>query len=58
MRYLSVTEIAEKCGFETIHKMDGIFKKVCGETPSEFRRNFRKNNCFDFEDKAPKVFYE
>ena len=36
-----VTEIAEKCGFESGSYFSKIFKRVTGNTPSDYRKKFR-----------------
>lgn len=41
--YYSVTEIAEKCGFDDVSYFVRFFKKNVGVTPGEFRRQLLKN---------------
>ncbi len=35
---LSVSEIANRLGYSSVHHLSNQFKKVCGMTPTEFRR--------------------
>ena len=35
---LSVTEIALVCGFDNSNHFSTAFKRICGVTPSEYRR--------------------
>ena len=39
---LHLTEIAEKTGFKSLRSMNELFQKAHGETPSEYRKNFKK----------------
>jgi AraC-like DNA-binding protein len=44
---LSINEIAEKVGFYNISYFQTLFKKLCGETPNNFRKaKKQKNNVF------------
>ena len=36
---LSITEIADKCGFADSNTMGGTFKKIMGEAPGSYRKN-------------------
>ncbi len=36
---LSITEIADKCGFADSNTMAGTFKKIMGEAPGSYRKN-------------------
>lgn len=36
---LSITEIADKCGFADSNTMGGTFKKIMGESPGSYRKN-------------------
>lgn len=36
---LSITEIADKCGFADSNTMGGTFKKIMGEAPESYRKN-------------------
>lgn len=40
---LSVAEIGYSCGFNNLSNFNRIFKKRKGQTPSEFRENYRRN---------------
>ncbi len=35
----SVTEIAEQCGFKSVHYFSRVFKKKTGRSPADYRRN-------------------
>ena len=43
---LSVTEIALRCGFQSIRTFNEVFLEKTGATPSAFRKGIWKNNCF------------
>ena len=51
--YLSISDIAEDCGYDDPNYFGRIFKKYYGVTPSAARKNFIKNSNF-----TPKLFYE
>ena len=36
---LSITEIADKCGFADSNTMGGTFKKIMGEAPGSYRKS-------------------
>ena len=36
---LTVREIAERCGYSSEYVFMRQFKKYCGQTPSEYRKN-------------------
>ncbi|MBE6912163.1 MAG: helix-turn-helix domain-containing protein [Ruminococcaceae bacterium] len=54
---LSMTEIAGKCGFGTIHYMTRVFKSEENISPTEFRRRF-KNKYAIMLDAAPVSYYD
>jgi len=54
---LTMTEIAEKCGFETLYRLERIFKKDEGCSPTEYRSRFRHKYNVMFET-APGTFYQ
>lgn len=54
---LSMTEIASKCGFCTIHYMTRVFKTEENISPTEFRRRF-KNKYAIMLDAAPVSYYD
>lgn len=54
---LTMTEIAEKCGFETLYRLERIFKKEEGLSPTEYRSRFRHKYTVMF-DAAPGTFYQ
>lgn len=54
---LSMTSIAEKCGFGTIHYMTRVFKSEENISPTEFRKRF-KNIHAVMLDAAPESYYE
>lgn len=54
---LTMTEIAEKCGFETLYRLERIFKKEEGLSPTEFRNSFQQKYTVMFE-KNPKTYYQ
>ena len=37
-KFMSMSEIAEKCGFQTIRNFNRIFKKITGKTPNEYKK--------------------
>lgn len=53
---MNMTEIAEKCGFGTIHYMTRVFKSEENMSPTEFRRRF-KNSHAVMLDAAPVSYY-
>lgn len=54
---LTMTEIAEKCGFETLYRLERIFKKEEGISPTEFRNRFRHKYTVMF-DMQPETYYQ
>ena len=36
---IGITEISSRCGFESIRSFNRTFKRLCGVTPSEYRKN-------------------
>ena len=54
---MTMTEIAVKCGFETLYRMERIFKKEEGLSPSAFHRCFRNRHAVMF-DQNPETFYQ
>lgn len=54
---LTMTEIAEKCGFETLYRLERIFKKEEGISPSEYRSRFRNKYTVMF-DTTPGTYYQ
>lgn len=39
---LPMEQIADNCGFKTVQYFNRAFKKVCGQTPGEYRKNTAK----------------
>lgn len=54
---LTMTEIAEQCGFETLYRLERIFKKEEGISPTEYRSRFRNRYTVMFE-KNPETYYQ
>ena len=54
---LTMTEIAEKCGFETLYRLERIFKKEEGISPTEYRTRFRTKYTVMFEQN-PETYYQ
>lgn len=54
---LTMTEIAEQCGFETLYRLERIFKKEEGISPTEYRSRFRNKYTVMFE-KNPETYYQ
>lgn len=54
---LTMTEIAEKCGFETLYRLERVFKKEEGISPTEYRSRFRNKYTVMFE-KVPETYYQ
>ena len=52
---LTMTEIAIKCGFETLYQMERIFKKEDGISPTAFRHAFLHQHAVNFGEQ-PKTF--
>ncbi|MEY4384631.1 MAG: hypothetical protein RI995_2173 [Bacteroidota bacterium] len=40
MRDVSIAEVAEQCGFESLSYFNRVFKKIVGENPSKYRSKF------------------
>lgn len=51
---LSMTEIAVKCGFESLHRMGRVFKSEEKTSPSDYRYRFKHSYSVDF-NVAPKI---
>ncbi len=43
----SVVDVAEACGFGTVHYFTTAFKRTCGITPGAFRKRSREGKGFD-----------
>lgn len=54
---LTMTEIAAKCGFETLYRLERIFKKEEGISPTEYRSRFRNKHTVMFET-TPGTYYQ
>ena len=54
---LTMTEIAEKCGFESLCRLERIFKNEEGLSPTEYRSRFRNKYTVMFE-KTPETYYQ
>lgn len=54
---LTMTEIAVKCGFETLYRLERIFKAEEGISPSEFRNAFMNKYHVTFE-KNPETYFQ
>ncbi len=54
---LTMTEIAEKCGFETLYRLERIFKNEEGVSPTEYRSKHRNQYHVTF-DKNPETYYQ
>ena len=54
---LTMTEIAQKCGFETLYRLERIFKKEEGLSPTEYRSRFRNKYTVMFEE-TPETYYQ
>lgn len=51
---LTILEISNQCGFESLSTYNAVFKKHYGQTPSEVRRGIRKDSNFSsFYSKNP-----
>lgn len=54
---LTMTEIAAKCGFETLYRFERIFKAEEGIAPTEFRNAFKHKYHVTFE-KIPEAYHQ
>lgn len=54
---LTMTEIAAKCGFETLYRLERVFKAEEGISPSEFRNAFKHKYHVTFE-KNPETYFQ
>lgn len=43
---MPILEISNQCGFESVSTFNALFKKHYGKTPSDVRKNVRKNSNF------------
>lgn len=48
----SMTKIAEKCGFSSLHQMERAFKNAEGISPSQYRQKYKHSNTVVF-NKVP-----
>lgn len=46
---LNMTQIAEKSGFGTLHRMERVYREILGVTPSGYRNNFKQSFAVNFE---------
>jgi AraC-like DNA-binding protein len=37
----SITEIADRCGFENVYYFSNVFKKVHGISPAKYKNNYK-----------------
>ena len=44
-----MTQIAEKSGFGTLHRMKRVYREILGLTPSQCRSNFKHSFAVNFE---------
>lgn len=50
---LTMTEIAVKCGFKTIHRLDSVFKRELGMSPTKYRQRHKLKCHIDID--APEL---
>ncbi len=41
-KYLTVTQVARLCGFTDSNYFSSVFRKLCGKTPLEYKREYKK----------------